>query len=122
MQIKLFTIPVGESGAALQEMNAFLRGHKILEVEEHFVSSKGGACWCFCIRFLGYLLYPDKTRLSQQSRKRYVQKIKTYQNLLKKGFWTQKEFQNHAEPLTAFTLHADAKAFRQKIHQSLTDR
>jgi len=72
--------------------------------------------------FLGYLLYPDKTRLSQQSRKRYVQKIKTYQNLLKKGFWTQKEFQNHAEPLTAFTLHADAKAFRQKIHQSLTDR
>jgi len=52
MQIKLFTIPVGESGAALQEMNAFLRGHKILEVEEHFVSSKGGACWCFCIRYI----------------------------------------------------------------------
>jgi hypothetical protein len=33
MQIKIFTIPVGDSGGALQEMNAFLRGNKILEVE-----------------------------------------------------------------------------------------
>lgn len=35
MQIKLFTIPVGDSGSAVAEMNAFLRGNKILEVE-HF--------------------------------------------------------------------------------------
>jgi len=27
MQIKLFTVPVGDSGGALQEMNAFLRGN-----------------------------------------------------------------------------------------------
>jgi len=70
--------------------------------------------------FLGYLLYPDTVRLAQRSRKRYIQKIKKYQALLDNGVWTEKEFQNHATPLTAFTQHADAKAFRQKVHQSLT--
>lgn len=69
--------------------------------------------------FLGYLLYPDTIRLAQRSRKRYIQKIKQYQAWLDSGAWTQKEFQNHATPLTAFTQHADAKAFRQKVHASL---
>ena len=52
MQIKLFTIPVGEGGAAVQEMNAFLRGNKVLEVESQFMSSQHGACWCFCVRYI----------------------------------------------------------------------
>ncbi len=69
--------------------------------------------------FLGYLLYPDTTRLAHRSRRRYIQKIKTYQAALDGGVWTQQEFQNHATPLTAFTRHADAKAFRQKVHASL---
>ena len=28
MQIKLFTIPISDGGAAQQEMNTFLKGHK----------------------------------------------------------------------------------------------
>lgn len=39
MQIKLFTIPVGDSGGALQEMNAFLRGNKVLEVKDQLISN-----------------------------------------------------------------------------------
>lgn len=52
MQIKLFTIPVGDSGTALAEMNAFLRGNKILEVENHFVGNDKGAYWCFSVRYV----------------------------------------------------------------------
>jgi hypothetical protein len=52
MQIKLFTIPIGDSGGALQEMNAFLRGNKILEVENHFVGNDNGAYWCFSVRYV----------------------------------------------------------------------
>lgn len=52
MQIKLFTIPVGDSGAAVQEMNAFLRGNKILEVENKLISNEHGAYWCFCVRYI----------------------------------------------------------------------
>lgn len=52
MQIKIFTIPIGDSGVAVQEMNAFLRGNKILEVENKLISNEHGAYWCFCVRYI----------------------------------------------------------------------
>jgi len=52
MQIKLFAIPIGDNGTALQELNAFLKAHKILEIEQKLTSNKNGSCWCFCIRYL----------------------------------------------------------------------
>ena len=52
MQIKLFTIPTGDNGAALDEMNRFLKGHKILEVQNQLISNENGAYWCFCVRYI----------------------------------------------------------------------
>jgi superfamily II DNA helicase RecQ len=52
MQIKLFTIPIGDSGAALDEMNRFLKGNKILEVQNQLISNENGAYWCFCVRYI----------------------------------------------------------------------
>ena len=69
--------------------------------------------------FLGYLLYPNTTRLAQRSRKRYIRKLRQYEHRLRKDIWTQKEYQRHVEPLIAFTQHADAKAFRKSVHQKL---
>ncbi len=46
MQIKLFTIPIGDSGTALEDMNRFLRGNKILEVQNQLISNENGAYWC----------------------------------------------------------------------------
>lgn len=65
--------------------------------------------------FLGYLIYPQKIHLSPRSRSRFIKKLKIYENKLLSGVWTQEEYQNHALPLVAFTEHADAKAFRQKV-------
>ena len=52
MQIKLFTIPIGDSGAALDEMNRFLKGNKVLEVQNQLISNENGAYWCFCVRYI----------------------------------------------------------------------
>jgi len=52
MQIKLFSIPTGDNGAAQQEMNTFLKGHKIQEVEQKLINNDNGAWWCFCVRYL----------------------------------------------------------------------
>ncbi len=52
MQIKLFTISIGDSGAALQEMNTFLKAHKILEIEQKLISNNNGVYWCFCVRYI----------------------------------------------------------------------
>jgi hypothetical protein len=46
MQINIFTIPVGDSGSALQEMNIFLKAHKILEIQQKLISNDNGANWC----------------------------------------------------------------------------
>jgi len=64
--------------------------------------------------FLGYLVYPDRTRLAQRSRKRFIKKLRLYEDNLISGVWTQKEYQDHVLPLIAFTEHAAAKEFRKK--------
>jgi len=65
--------------------------------------------------FLGYLLYPDRTRLAQRSRKRFIKKLRLYADNLISGVWTQQEYQDHVLPLIAFTEHAAAKEFRKKV-------
>ncbi|MBN2090007.1 HRDC domain-containing protein [candidate division KSB1 bacterium] len=52
MQIKIFTIPIGDNGSAVEEMNRFLRSNKILEVQNQLISNENGAYWCFCVRFI----------------------------------------------------------------------
>ncbi|MDR0543214.1 MAG: HRDC domain-containing protein [Dysgonamonadaceae bacterium] len=52
MQYKIFTIPTTDDGGALEEMNRFLRGHKILESEQQLISSKTGSQWHFCVKYL----------------------------------------------------------------------
>jgi len=43
MQLKYFTIPAFDSGAANEELNKFLRSHRVLEVEQEFVFSAGAS-------------------------------------------------------------------------------
>ena len=52
MQIKLFTIPIIDSGKVLEEMNIFLKSNKILGVQDQLVSNESGMYWCFCIRYI----------------------------------------------------------------------
>ena len=52
MQIRLFNIPITDTGELLNEMNCFLAGNKVLEVEQRFFNNEKGAYWCFCIRYL----------------------------------------------------------------------
>ena len=59
MQFKIFTIPVTDDGTAIEEMNRFLRPHKVLEAEQQLVSPKSGAHWHFCIKYLANA-QPDK--------------------------------------------------------------
>ncbi len=53
MQIKIFNINLFDSGAALDEMNKFLRSRRILNIREEFVSNtNGNSYWTFCIQYL----------------------------------------------------------------------
>lgn len=52
MQIRLFTIPIGDAGSLQDEMNRFLRGKRVLDVCEHFVEEGANSCWCFLVKYL----------------------------------------------------------------------
>ena len=97
-----------------QEFRAFIETELRLELKPFCLNrSRAG------LPFLGYLVYPGTIRLAQRSRKRYIEKITQYELYLQDGSWSQAEFQRHAAPLVAFTRHAEALAFRQKVQQKL---
>ena len=51
MQIKLYTIPVFGSETIEEELNRFLRGHRILQLERHFCADNGGY-WAILIEYV----------------------------------------------------------------------
>lgn len=52
MQVRIFSIAVRDNAAQTEEMNVFLRGHKIIDIEKQFVSNGDDSFWSFCIRYI----------------------------------------------------------------------
>jgi len=52
MQIQIFSVPALENSEYLQKMNAFLRGHKIIDIEKQFVNNGSESFLSFCIRYI----------------------------------------------------------------------
>ena len=50
MQIKLFTMPAYGGEAAEEEINRFLRSHRVLQLERHYVADNGGY-WAMLIEY-----------------------------------------------------------------------
>ncbi|MFK7947128.1 MAG: reverse transcriptase domain-containing protein [Saprospiraceae bacterium] len=65
--------------------------------------------------FLGYRLFPNQVLLNKRSAKRFKKKLKQYDFNLKQSVWTQKEYQQHVEPLIAFTEYTDMKWWRKVV-------
>jgi superfamily II DNA helicase RecQ len=58
MQIKTFTVPIMLGEQVEEEMNRFLRGHRVVDIASQLVSDGHGSYWCFCIRYLDRASYP----------------------------------------------------------------
>ena len=52
MAYRVFTIPLAEPGAALEQLNQFLAGHQVVEVDRQFQSSGAQAFWHFCVNYV----------------------------------------------------------------------
>ena len=44
MQIKIFSIPIGSSEAATEEMNHFLRANKVIDIKKDLALLDGNSC------------------------------------------------------------------------------
>ena len=52
MQIKIFSVPIGDDGSMVEEMNHFLRANKIIDIKKDLAMLEGNSCWTFCITYL----------------------------------------------------------------------
>jgi superfamily II DNA helicase RecQ len=52
MAFIFFIVPIQDSGRAQEELNAFLRSHKILSVDRRWVEQGASSFWSFCIDYL----------------------------------------------------------------------
>ncbi|MCR9098994.1 MAG: hypothetical protein NXI25_03520 [bacterium] len=63
MQMKFFSVPVYDPAEAEAEVNAFLRGNRVLQIDRHFESQPGGGAWAICVEYL-----PNMATGKQKSR------------------------------------------------------
>jgi hypothetical protein len=97
-----------------REFRTFIEEHLSLVLKTDILhSSKNG------LPFLGYLIFPERIRLLQKSKIRFMKKARLYETHLKRGRWSQKMYQNHITPLLGFCRQADTFNFRKKYFEEL---
>ena len=74
MEIKIFSIPIYGGEALNEELNRFLRGHKVIKVEQQLVQENGVASWTFCVRYV--------TGSTEKSRSDSKKQRKDYKEIL----------------------------------------
>lgn len=70
MQIKLFTISLFGNEDALEEMNKFLRGNKVVDISKNLVQQGDVSYWTFCVTYL--IGSPPKVQQPQFEKKEKV--------------------------------------------------
>ena len=65
MQVKLFTIPINDIEKHNDELNKFLRTHKVIEVDKHLVQNGVSYNWCFYVSYVGEIQekYSNKKKI-----------------------------------------------------------
>ena len=51
MQLKTFTLPAAGNSLVEEELNKFLRSHRVLQLERHFCA-EGGGFWALLIEYM----------------------------------------------------------------------
>lgn len=122
MQIRIFSVPIDDAEVANEELNAFLRSHRIVDIQQEFVAS---GRWTFCVRYLDSTVLPTpecKRKSSWDSSKRI-----DYKEVL-----SEKEFEIFSklrmarkqiageEALPAFAIFTDAELGAMSKEDALT--
>ncbi len=67
------------------------------------------------IPFLGMRVFPHSIKLSHVARRRFLRKIRTFEQKHKDGVWSEEELSRHVSALIGFTRLADCKGLRNKV-------
>ncbi len=73
----------------------------------------------FGVPFLGYIVYPDKLRINQRSRRRFKRELTDLMMLFRMNMITEEKYRERLTAVYAFVNHADTKNFKRKILDKL---
>ena len=68
MQIRTFYLPVAATEEMAEELNRFLRSHKIVDIKKELATIDGSSGWTFCVMYLEQNL-PIFAEASRQTEK-----------------------------------------------------
>lgn len=69
MQLKIFTIPIVDGEERNEEMNRFMRGHRVVTVDKQFCMVGDLACWSFCVTYVEGAMPTALSKSSEQREK-----------------------------------------------------
>jgi superfamily II DNA helicase RecQ len=69
LQIKFFSVPVGYESDVEQDMNQFLRHHKIVNIRKEFVCQSDQICWCYAVEYLSDSQKDDTSANDKKKKK-----------------------------------------------------
>jgi superfamily II DNA helicase RecQ len=120
MQFKFFQIPTSDPGAAGEELNGFLRSHRIVAVRSELVRLGETAFWAFSVEYLeGGAKGPD--RMLPKVDYREVLKEAEFKVFSRLRDWRKAEAEKEGVPVyTIFTNEQLAEMARRSI-QSRAD-
>ena len=94
MQFKIFTIPLLDDGQIIEDMNRFLRGNKVVNVDKQLITLNGGeAYWSFCVQYIGNAVAINKEEFERKGKVDYKNELSE----------------------TTFTVFSRLRAYRKKI-------
>jgi len=69
----------------------------------------------FGLPVLGYRVYPYQVKLGKRAKRRFIKQLEDLDQAFFTGLLSEASYQRRLQSLTAFTTHAKACAFRQKV-------
>lgn len=69
----------------------------------------------FGLPVLGYRVLPHQLKLGKRASRRFIKQIKDLDQAYITGLLSEDSYHRRLQSLTAFTTHAQARAFRQKV-------
>lgn len=120
MQIKLFTIPLFGNEEAVEEMNKFLRGNKVVDISKSLVQQGDVSYWSFCVTYL--LGAPPKIQQSGEKKEKvdYKQVLGEAEFARFALLRTLRKQLAEADAVPAFAVFTDAELAEMAKMQELT--
>ena len=75
MQVQIFTIPVFENQKELEDLNRFLRGRKVISVEEAFIVSGVESCWSYSVKYIESVVTPSFSLRGKKQKIDYKEEL-----------------------------------------------